>query len=123
METRNSQIWVVEVIVGKKEYEKQCGVPAAYNKPRVVLIDVDSTILQEDKLWYYFPRKVSRTPGGAEVKIDETTRQKYRTGQQDHFDIWIYFSNFCWYSNIRYVSTQTSTYIIRTILQNSSSRE
>ena len=55
----------------------------------LVLIDVDSTILQEDKLWYYFPRKVSRTPGGAEVKIDETTRQKYQTGQQDHFDIWI----------------------------------
>ena len=61
-----------------------------------MLIDVD-TILQEDKLWYYFPWKVSRTPGGAEVKIDETTRQKYPVRSPKGpctYEGWLYTGSF-----------------------------
>ncbi len=53
---------VIEVVVGKEEYDKIKGL-VAKGKHRIVLISVD-TVLHEEKLWYNF-RRVYSGPKGA----------------------------------------------------------
>jgi superfamily II DNA or RNA helicase len=71
-----AQANAIEVIVGKKEYERKCSCPPISPKRRIVLVDVDS-ILNETKLWYNF-RRVFTSKEGKQLKVDKAKLQLYR---------------------------------------------
>lgn len=71
-----AQSHLVQVIVGKEEYETKAILPPPPGKRRIVLVDVD-TVLNEDKLWYNF-RRVFDSPRGAQLKVSKQDLEKYK---------------------------------------------
>lgn len=67
---------IIQVLVGKKEYEAHATLPPPTGIRRIVLVDVD-TILNEDKVWYNF-RRVFTSPNGAQLKVSVEKMKKYK---------------------------------------------
>ena len=66
----------IEVLVGRKEYERRATLPPEGKSHRVVLMNVDD-IINEEKLWYNF-RRVFSSENGYQVKVDSQTMEEYK---------------------------------------------
>ena len=67
----------VQVLVGKREYERKATLPPPPNVRRIVLVDVD-TVLNEEKLWYKFRRRVFHSEKGGQLSVSSSKMEEYR---------------------------------------------
>lgn len=67
---------VIEVLVGKQEFEAKATLPPSPGKRRIVLVDVD-TVLNESKVWYDF-RRIFDSRGGAQLRVSKQDLEKYK---------------------------------------------
>ncbi|KAL7547347.1 hypothetical protein ACHAWF_010667 [Thalassiosira exigua] len=66
----------IEVLVGKREYERRATLPPEGKSRRVVVIDVE-TVLNEKKLWYDW-RRVFSEEGGHQVHVSSEKMERYK---------------------------------------------
>lgn len=66
----------IEVLVGKKEYERFATLPPVGKSHRVVLMNVDD-VMNENKLWYNF-RRVFSDKNGYQIRVDQQRMEEYK---------------------------------------------